>query len=229
MRCIEEALGKVRSMGEEPVLDMGMLVEIQRVGKPLYEKIALDFGEGERVFRLAQGTYVSEEVWDGVWKGLPSTWREAWQLISNGSVQARDLCGSGDCIAQHYGRPRPLSEKLSLVWSEELTHALAPQPAGRAALAAIERVADELDDRVQQEFASGAPVFRINDAGDYVAEKDWNEVWTLHPGCWEEAWMLADNGSYRADEVAQMTIGEIARAYSDPEYCPEIAFYTEAE
>lgn len=216
-------------MEGRPVLDRETLVEIQHIGKPLYERSALHFNEGKRIFRLAQGTYVAEEVWDGVWKGLPSVWSEAWQLISNGSVQVRDLIGSSDCIAQRYGCPRPLTERLSLVWSERLRRALAPQPAGQDVLDAIDRAACELDDRVQQEFAPGAPVFRINDSGDYVAEKDWNEVWALHPGWWEEAWMLADNGNYSADEVAGMTIGEIARTYSDPGYCPEIAFYTEAE
>lgn len=214
-------------MGEEPVLDIGMLVEIQRVGKPLYEKSALDFGKGERVFRLAQGTYVSGDIWHATWDGYPALWQKVWLLVSNGVIDARDLLGKP--LSDTSDQASLSDEALSLCWSRETAAELVPEPIGAAVLDAIDRAADELDDRVQQEFASGAPVFRINDAGDYVAEKDWNEVWALHPGWWEEAWMLVDNGSYRADEVVQMTIGEIARAYSDPEYCPEIAFYTEAE
>lgn len=216
-------------MEEDPALDIARLVEIQHVGKELCEKVQVQFREGERIYRLAQGTYVTDDVWNAAWRGCPSGWPEAWQLISNGYVKAADLLGHGTDIAQACAQPRPVSEALSLVWNDGLKDALAPQPIGQAALDAIDAAANELDDRVQEKFPSGAPVFRINDDGDYVSEKDWNEVWALHPGWWEEAWMLADNGTYRANEVAGMTVGEIARAYSDPEYCPEIAFYTEAE
>ena len=216
-------------MEEDPALDMARLVEIQHVGKELYEKAQTQFHEGERIYRLALGTYVTEDVWNAAWRDCPSGWPEAWQLISNGYVEASDLLGDSERIAQCHDRLRPISEALSLDWNDGLKDALAPQPIGRTMLDAIDIAANELDGRVREEFPSGAPVFRINDEGDYVSEKDWNEVWALHPGWWEEAWMLADNGTYRSEEVAGMTVGEIARAYSDPEYCPEIAFYTEAE
>ena len=41
--------------------------------------------------------------------------------------------------------------------------------------------------------------------------------------------MLADNGQYSGGEVASMSVREIERAFDDPSFEPEIAFYTEAD
>lgn len=216
-------------MEDMPVLDMAELVEIQARGKELYEKASLQFHEGERIYRLAQGTYAGEGAWQETWKGCPASWPKAWQLISNGYVDAADVLRGSTDTAQACAQPCSISEALTLAWSNELEDAFAPHPIGQAVLDAIDAAADELDSRVQEEFPSGTGVFRIDEDGDYVSERDWKEIWALHPGWWEEAWVLADNGMYSAREVAGMTVGEIAKAYSDPEFCPEIAFYTEAE
>lgn len=41
--------------------------------------------------------------------------------------------------------------------------------------------------------------------------------------------MLADNGQYTASAVAAMSVAEIERAYDDPCFEPQYAFYTEVD
>lgn len=77
--------------------------------------------------------------------------------------------------------------------------------------------------------------YRINDFGDYVTEDDWDEVWDGHP-LEEKAWMLADNGRYTGDDVAQMSPSEIEAAYDEGDIYtdtydqhPTYAYYTEKD
>lgn len=89
-------------------------------------------------------------------------------------------------------------------------------------------VTDELRACVRDEFAPFEGVYRINDLGEYVSEKDWENVWTDRPSWWPKAWVLADNGQHTPDEVSRMSVEEIEAAYGDPGFYPEYAFYTEA-
>lgn len=100
---------------------------------------------------------------------------------------------------------------------------------GRAAMGAVLDVTDELGARVRDRFGPGEGVYRINDFGEYVSEADWLDVWADRPAWWPKAWMLADNGQYRADEVACMSVPEIEARFADPGFYPEHAYYTEAD
>lgn len=61
-------------MEDMTVLDMAELVEIQAMGKELYEKAQTQLHEGEHIYRLARGTYVGDGAWQEIWKGCPASW-----------------------------------------------------------------------------------------------------------------------------------------------------------
>jgi hypothetical protein len=90
-------------------------------------------------------------------------------------------------------------------------------------------VTDELEARVREHFKPYEGVYRLNGSGEYVSENDWLNVWKGRPAWWQKAWMLADNGQYAASAVAAMTIVEIERAYDDPSFEPEYAYFTEVD
>ena len=99
---------------------------------------------------------------------------------------------------------------------------------GREIMDQILDVTDELHAYIRDEFEPHEGVYRLNDFGEYVSEKDWLKVWGGHPTWWPKAWLLADNGQYTSDEVSAMSIAEIEAAYSDTTFYPEYAFYTDA-
>ena len=101
-------------------------------------------------------------------------------------------------------------------------------PIGTETMDAILDVTDALLDSATNQFEPNSGIYRINDFGEYVSEKDWERIWSTCPRWWRDAWMLADNGQFRADDVAHMSVEEIERAVNDPEFYPEYAFYTEA-
>lgn len=41
--------------------------------------------------------------------------------------------------------------------------------------------------------------------------------------------MLANNGQHTADDVSRMSLDEIERAYDNPAFAPEFAYYTETD
>ncbi len=93
----------------------------------------------------------------------------------------------------------------------------------------ILRVTDKLALYVRDRFNPNEGAYRLNDAGEYVSEQDWSDVWRRHPSWWQKAWMLADNGQYPASQVAAMSTTEIERAYDDPNFEPAYAYYTQAD
>ena len=102
-------------------------------------------------------------------------------------------------------------------------------PIGTRTVNEILHVTDELAPYVRDRFSPSEGVYRLNDAGEYVSEQDWSSVWRRHPSWWQKAWMLADNGQYRASQVAAMSTTEIERAYDDPNFEPAYAYYTQAD
>lgn len=71
-------------------------------------------------------------------------------------------------------------------------------------------------------------IYRLGDCWGYVSESEFETYWEQFPEWHRKAWMLADNGQYDFDDVANMTISEINDAYDDPNFYPEYAFYTTA-
>ena len=100
---------------------------------------------------------------------------------------------------------------------------------GRGALDEILSSSCGLERLVADNFEPHEGVYRINDRGDYVSEEDFDRFWSGRPSWHLKAWMLADNGQYSGGEVASMSVREIERAFDDPSFEPEIAFYTEAD
>ena len=100
---------------------------------------------------------------------------------------------------------------------------------GRDALDEILSSSSSLERLVADSFEPHEGIYRINDCGDYVSEKDFEAFWSGRPSWHRMAWMLADNGQYSSSEVANMSVREIERAFDDPSFEPEFAFYTEAD
>lgn len=100
---------------------------------------------------------------------------------------------------------------------------------GMCTMKKILHITNELSTCIRDRFNPNEGVYRLNDEGEYVSEQDWLNVWNEHPSWWQKAWMLADNGQYTASRVAAMSIAEIERAYDDPSFEPEYAYYTEAD
>ena len=103
------------------------------------------------------------------------------------------------------------------------------EPIGHNLMDAVLAVTDELMPCVREDFEPNEGVYRINDRGDYVSEKDWKTVWADHPAWWQDAWLLADNGQYTSEDVSRMSVHEIERAVASPDVYPEYAFYTETD
>lgn len=90
-------------------------------------------------------------------------------------------------------------------------------------------VTDELQACVREKFEPCEGVYRLNESGGYVSESDRLDVWGDRPAWWHKAWMLADNGQRTASAVAAMSAAEIERAYDDPCFELQYAFYTEVD
>ena len=86
----------------------------------------------------------------------------------------------------------------------------------------LRNIAHDID-----EFAEGEGVYRINDDGDYVGAREYEEFWSKFPGWYPIAWIVADNGQYTFDDVANMTMTELMRVYMSDGFEPEHAYYTE--
>ncbi len=99
---------------------------------------------------------------------------------------------------------------------------------GEDVMLAINEVADKLWSMTKDKFEPYEGVYRICDADFYVTEDDFDAVWNECPSWWRMAWMLSDNGQYSEFDVAAMTVEDIIARYSDPDFEPEFAFYTEA-
>ena len=78
-------------------------------------------------------------------------------------------------------------------------------------------------------FEPNEGVYRLDDMGSYVSEADFESYWDGKPEWRRKAWMLADNGAYTEADVAAMSVGQIEKAYDDPCFEPEYAFYTTAD
>ena len=100
---------------------------------------------------------------------------------------------------------------------------------GEQSMNRILDVTDELEACVREKFEPYEGVYRLNESGEYVSESDWLDVWEGRPTWWHKAWMLADNGQYTTSAVAAMSVAEIERAYDDPCFEPQYAFYTEVD
>lgn len=86
----------------------------------------------------------------------------------------------------------------------------------------LRNIAHDID-----EFAKGEGVYRINDDGDYVGAREYEEFWGKFPGWYSIAWIVTDNGQYTFDDVANMTMTELMRVYMSDDFDPEHAYYTE--
>ncbi len=74
------------------------------------------------------------------------------------------------------------------------------------------------------EVGEGVMVF----CGDAVRMDDWDDFWGAYPDWYEMAYMLGDNGTYTQEEVGEMTVKQIRRAYRNADggtFDP--VFYTE--
>lgn len=100
---------------------------------------------------------------------------------------------------------------------------------GADAMEQILAVTDELRACVRERLEPFEGVYRINDMGEYVSEEDWESAWAGHPTWWPEAWLLADNGQFTANEVSRMSVEEIEVACKGPGFYQEHAFYTETD
>ncbi len=101
---------------------------------------------------------------------------------------------------------------------------------GYDAVASILADADKaLRPLVRGEFEPNEGIYRLNDMGEYVSEDDFESYWEGKPDWHRMAWMLADNGRFTVRDVASMSVEQIGRAYEDPSFEPEIAFYTTAD
>ena len=105
-------------------------------------------------------------------------------------------------------------------------------PVGEEALTGIEDAAVDHFNRIGTAFSrltEAGGVYRLGDCGDYVTEEQFEDYWAPLPEWHRKAWMLADNGHFSGEEVAEMTPSEICAAYDSGAFEPEHAFYTEIE
>lgn len=100
---------------------------------------------------------------------------------------------------------------------------------GMDAMDEILAVSHELQERVRESFAPFEGIYRLNDWAEYISRADWDEIWSKYPDWWADAWMLAGNGRYSAEDVAAMSIDEIRAVSNSAGFCPEYAYYTEAD
>lgn len=80
----------------------------------------------------------------------------------------------------------------------------------------------------KDEFEPYDGIYCLGDCWGYVSEDDFETYWEQFPEWHRMAWMIADNGQYKNEDVAAMTIPEIIDTYNDPDFEPEYAFYTTA-
>lgn len=90
---------------------------------------------------------------------------------------------------------------------------------------AIERAAEELREHVRtsDEYKGGEGIYLIDEGGDSVPERSWEEVWGKHPEHWRKIWQVAGDV-----EVVGMSVREVMRIWDDPDWTPDVRFYTEA-
>ena len=94
-----------------------------------------------------------------------------------------------------------------------------------AMMDAINLAAEELWRRVRpsDEYEEGDGVYFIDGFGDCVPEQCWEEVWGRHPEHWRKVWQVSGDM-----DVVGMSVREVVRIWNDPDWTPDVVFYTEA-
>ena len=100
---------------------------------------------------------------------------------------------------------------------------------GRKTIDAILAEGEKLYALAKDAFEPYEGVYRLSDCGEYVSAWDFGSFWEKRPGWMEKAWALASNGQYSPAAIGAMSPQEIEAAYDSPDFCPEFAFYTEAD
>lgn len=92
-------------------------------------------------------------------------------------------------------------------------------------MGAIDLAAEELWEHVRpsDEYEEGEGIYFIDELGDCVPERGWEEVWGRHPEHWRKIWQVAGDM-----EVVGMSVREVMRIWDDPDWTPDVRFYTEA-
>lgn len=66
--------------------------------------------------------------------------------------------------------------------------------------------------------------------GDAVSVDDWDDFWSYYPDWYEMAYLLDDNGTYTPEEVGEMTVKQLRRAYKSVDSGTfDPIFFTEVE
>ena len=102
-------------------------------------------------------------------------------------------------------------------------------PVGRKAIDAILDEGEKLYALAKDAFEPYEGVYRLSDCGEYVSAWEFESLWEKRPGWMRKAWMLAGNGQYSPAAIGALSPQEIEAAYDSPDFCPEFAFYTEAD
>ena len=155
--------------------------------------------------------------------------RTGWALVYTcpEAVQRYCVCyrydkQTGDWAQGHY-----TDDLLDAV---EMYRVETGRPIGATAIRSILADAERaLRPLVRRAFEPNEGVYRLDDMGSYVSEADFESYWDGKPEWRRKAWMLADNGAYTEADVAEMSVGQIEKAYDDPCFEPEYAFYTIAD
>lgn len=95
---------------------------------------------------------------------------------------------------------------------------------GIGMIIAADRVYYELIPLSELEFDAGEPVHRIDDCGNYVSEYDWQKVWSKHPSILEKIYVLS--WEYGNAVTEKMSEEEINRLYDDPNFSPDVVYFT---
>lgn len=90
---------------------------------------------------------------------------------------------------------------------------------------AINLAAEELWRHVRpsDECEEGDGVYFIDGFGDCVPEQCWEEVWGRYPEHWRKVWQVSGDM-----DVVGMSVREVVRIWNDPDWTPDVVFYTEA-
>ena len=100
-------------------------------------------------------------------------------------------------------------------------------------IAEVDRVNEEvmraLLPKVQERFEPNEGVYRLGDWCGYAPSSAVEDYFDARPA-WEfDCWILTDNGQYSPEQVAEMTVEQMAAARADDGFEPEYAFYTTAD
>lgn len=89
---------------------------------------------------------------------------------------------------------------------------------------ATNNVYNELLPLCKPEFDAGESVHRIDDFGNYVSEYDWQKVWSKHPSILEKIYVIS--WEYGNAVTEKMSEEEIDRLYDDPNFSPDVVYFT---